>query len=83
MEQRVAKPPGLLLAPDSLSRLSLLERALVEDMRVLVRTPNWRGDIVMALPVFTALRAHFAGDLGSSDTDHPVAGADAGSLAGR
>jgi hypothetical protein len=23
------------------------------------------------------------GDLGSSDTDHPVAGADAGSLAGR
>ena len=32
-------------------------------MRVLVRTPNWLGDIVMALPVFAALRAHFAGDL--------------------
>ena len=26
-------------------------------MRVLVRTPNWLGDLVMALPVFTALRA--------------------------
>ncbi|TDI25308.1 MAG: lipopolysaccharide heptosyltransferase II [Acidobacteria bacterium] len=32
-------------------------------MRVLVRTPNWLGDIVMALPVFAALRAHFAGDV--------------------
>ena len=32
-------------------------------MRILVRTPNWRGDIVMALPVFEAMRAHFAGDL--------------------
>ena len=32
-------------------------------MHVLVRTPNWLGDIVMALPVFAALRAHFAGDL--------------------
>ena len=32
-------------------------------MRVLVRTPNWLGDIVMALPVLTALRAHFAGDV--------------------
>jgi heptosyltransferase-2 len=32
-------------------------------MRVLVRTPNWLGDIVMALPVFEALRAHFAGDV--------------------
>ena len=32
-------------------------------MRVLVRTPNWLGDIVMALPVFTALRAHFADDV--------------------
>ncbi len=29
-------------------------------MRVLVRMPNWLGDIVMALPVVTALRAHFA-----------------------
>jgi len=28
-------------------------------MRVLVRTPNWLGDIVMALPVLDALRAHF------------------------
>lgn len=36
---------------------------MIEDMRVLVRTPNWLGDIVMALPVFAALRAHFAGDL--------------------
>ena len=27
-------------------------------MRFLVRTPNWLGDLVMALPVFTALRAH-------------------------
>ena len=26
-------------------------------MRFLVRTPNWLGDLVMALPVFTALRA--------------------------
>ena len=32
-------------------------------MRVLVRTPNWLGDIVMALPVFAALRAHFAADV--------------------
>ena len=32
-------------------------------MRVLVRTPNWLGDIVMALPVFAALRHHFAGDV--------------------
>ena len=32
-------------------------------MRVLVRTPNWLGDIVMALPVFAALRAHFTGDV--------------------
>ena len=32
-------------------------------MRVLVRTPNWLGDIVMALPVFAALRAHFRGDV--------------------
>ena len=32
-------------------------------MRILVRTPNWLGDIVMALPVFAALRAHFAGDV--------------------
>ena len=32
-------------------------------MRILVRTPNWLGDIVMALPVFEALRAHFAGDV--------------------
>ena len=32
-------------------------------MRVLVRTPNWLGDIVMALPVFAALRAHFAEDV--------------------
>ena len=32
-------------------------------MRVLVLTPNWLGDIVMALPVFEALRAHFAGDV--------------------
>ena len=28
-------------------------------MRVVVRTPNWLGDVVMALPVFSALRAHF------------------------
>ena len=32
-------------------------------MRILVRTPNWLGDIVMALPVFAALRAHFASDV--------------------
>ena len=32
-------------------------------MRVLVRTPNWLGDIVMALPVFAALRAHPATDV--------------------
>ena len=31
-------------------------------MRVLVRTPNWLGDIVMALPAFAALRAHFDED---------------------
>ena len=31
-------------------------------MRVVVRTPNWLGDIVMALPVFAALRAHFVED---------------------
>ena len=35
----------------------------VHVMRVLVRTPNWLGDIVMALPVFAALRHHFAGDV--------------------
>ena len=28
-------------------------------MRVLVRTPNWLGDVVMALPVLAALRASF------------------------
>jgi heptosyltransferase-2 len=32
-------------------------------MKVLVRTPNWLGDIVMALPVLAALRAHFADDV--------------------
>ncbi len=32
-------------------------------MRVLVRTPNWLGDIVMALPVLVAMRAHFSGDI--------------------
>ena len=30
-------------------------------MRVLVRTPNWLGDVVMALPALAALRAHFPG----------------------
>ena len=29
-------------------------------MRVVVRTPNWLGDVVMALPVLSALRVHFA-----------------------
>lgn len=32
-------------------------------MRLLLRTPNWLGDIVMALPVFAAVRAHFAEDV--------------------
>ena len=32
-------------------------------MRMLVRTPNWLGDIVMALPVLAALRAHFIDDV--------------------
>lgn len=32
-------------------------------MRVLVRTPNWLGDIVMALPVFAAVRAHYSDDV--------------------
>ena len=27
-------------------------------MRLLVRTPNWLGDVVMALPALAALRAH-------------------------
>ena len=30
-------------------------------MRLLVRTPNWLGDIVMALPALAAFRAHFPG----------------------
>jgi heptosyltransferase-2 len=38
-------------------------RATGKRMRVLVRTPNWLGDIVMALPVFAALRAHLANDV--------------------
>lgn len=28
-------------------------------MRLLLRTPNWLGDVVMALPALTALRAHY------------------------
>ena len=32
-------------------------------MRILVRTPNWLGDIVMALPVLAAVRAHFPDDV--------------------
>jgi len=32
-------------------------------MRVFVRTPNWLGDIVMSLPVFRALRAHFVDEV--------------------
>ena len=32
-------------------------------MRVLVRMPNWLGDVVMALPVFEALRVHFVGSV--------------------
>ncbi len=28
-------------------------------MRLLVRTPNWLGDVVMALPALAALRAHY------------------------
>ncbi|MDA1093246.1 MAG: lipopolysaccharide heptosyltransferase II [Acidobacteria bacterium] len=32
-------------------------------MRVLVRAPNWLGDIVMALPVFAAVRAHYASEV--------------------
>ena len=30
-------------------------------MRLLVRTPNWLGDVVMALPALAALRAHYPG----------------------
>lgn len=30
-------------------------------MRILVRTPNWVGDIVMALPAIAAIRRHFEG----------------------
>jgi heptosyltransferase-2 len=32
----------------------------VEAQRILVRAPNWVGDVVMATPAFRALRAHFA-----------------------
>ncbi len=32
-------------------------------MRVLVRTPNWLGDTVMALPALSALRSHFADEV--------------------
>ena len=42
-------------------------------MRVLVRTPNWLGDIVMALPVFEALRTHFAGDVLVAGVPRPFA----------
>ena len=42
-------------------------------MRVLVRTPNWLGDIVMALPVFAALRAHFGGDVLAAGVPHAFA----------
>ena len=46
---------------------------MTADMRVLVRTPNWLGDIVMALPVFAALRTHFAGDVLAAGVPRPFA----------
>ena len=35
--------------------MTLEERSL----RVIVRAPNWLGDLIMALPALTAIRAHF------------------------
>lgn len=35
--------------------------ALPAPQRILVRAPNWAGDVVMATPALRALRAHFPG----------------------
>ena len=42
-------------------------------MRLLVRTPNWLGDVVMALPVLAALRAHFPGAVVAAAGPRPLA----------
>lgn len=42
-------------------------------MRVVVRTPNWLGDIVMALPVLAALRAHFPEAVLAAAVPRPLA----------
>ena len=41
-------------------------------MRLLVRTPNWLGDVVMALPVFAALRAHYPGAILAAAGPRPL-----------
>ncbi len=41
-------------------------------MRVVVRTPNWLGDVVMALPVLAALRAHFPGAILAAAGPRPL-----------
>ena len=42
-------------------------------MRVLVRTPNWLGDVVMALPALAALRAHYPGAVVAAAGPAPLA----------
>ena len=42
-------------------------------MRLLVRTPNWLGDVVMALPALAALRAHFPRAALSAAAPRPLA----------
>lgn len=42
-------------------------------MRLLVRTPNWLGDVVMALPALAALRAHFPRAVLSAAAPRPLA----------
>ncbi len=42
-------------------------------MRLLVRTPNWLGDAVMALPALAALRAHYPGAVLAAAGPAPLA----------
>ena len=42
-------------------------------MRLLVRTPNWLGDVVMALPALAAMRAHYPGAVLAAAGPRPLA----------
>ncbi len=42
-------------------------------MRLVVRTPNWLGDVVMALPTLAALRAHYPAAVLAAAAPRPLA----------